>query len=47
MVAQPLPWLFAGVGYKLAELNLNHKGSDQFKLDVTVSGLYITFGVRF
>jgi hypothetical protein len=47
VVAQPLPWLFAGVGYKYVSLNLHHGGSQKFDLDVGVSGLYITAGVRF
>ena len=47
IVAQPLPWLFAGVGYKLADLDFKHSGSQKFDLDVGVSGLYITAGVRF
>jgi hypothetical protein len=46
-VAQPLPWLFAGLGYKMADLEFRHSGSQKFALDVTVSGLYITAGVRF
>jgi len=47
VVAQPLPWLFAGVGYKLTSIELNNNGSQKFLFDVTVSGLYITAGVRF
>lgn len=47
VVAQPLPWLFAGVGYKLTSLELSNTGSQKFLLDVTISGLYITAGVRF
>jgi hypothetical protein len=47
VVAQPVPWLFAGVGYKLTSLELSNKGPDSFLLDVTISGLYITAGVRF
>ena len=47
VVAQPLPWLFAGVGYKLSSIEFRHDGSQRFLVDVTVSGLYITAGVRF
>jgi len=47
VVAQPLPWLFAGLGYKQVKLDVRHKGSDKFAVDVGVAGLYITFGVRF
>ena len=44
---EPLPWIFAGLGYKLAEINLQHRGTDSFHIHVDISGLYITFGVRF
>jgi len=44
---EPLPWIFAGLGYKLAEVNLQHNGTDSFHVNVDVSGLYITVGVRF
>jgi hypothetical protein len=47
VVAEPLPWLFAGVGYKYVALDIRHDGSDKFAVDVGVSGLYITVGVRF
>lgn len=47
IVAQPLPWLFAGLGYKFTNLDFKHGGSQKFELDVTVAGLYVTFGVRF
>lgn len=47
VTASPLPWLFAGVGYKVTNLDFRHDGSQKFLLDVTVSGLYITAGVRF
>jgi hypothetical protein len=46
-VAQPLPWLFAGVGYKLVDLKFHHSGSQRFNLDLGVSGLFITAGLRF
>ena len=47
IVAQPLPWLFAGVGYKYVRLDFHHGGSQLFDLDVGVDGLFITAGVRF
>jgi len=47
VVAQPLPWLFAGVGYKLAEIHVEHSGDQRFLVDVGVAGVYITAGVRF
>ena len=47
VVAQPLPWLFAGVGYKLAEVHIEKEGTERFLVDVGVAGLYITAGVRF
>jgi hypothetical protein len=47
VVAQPLPWLFAGLGYKYVNLDFRNDGNQKFLLDVTVSGLYITAGVRF
>jgi hypothetical protein len=47
VVAQPLPWLFAGVGYKLASIHVEHSGDERFLVDVGVAGLYITAGLRF
>jgi hypothetical protein len=47
VVVQPVPWLFGGLGYKLASIDFQHSADPRFLLDVTVSGLYITFGVRF
>lgn len=47
IVAEPLPWLFAGVGYKFAAINFDHGGNDAFKVDVDVAGFYLTVGVRF
>jgi len=44
---EPLPWIFAGVGYKLAEVNLQHDGTDSFHINVDISGVYVTVGVRF
>jgi len=44
---EPLPWLFAGVGYKLAEVNLQHDGTDTFHINVDISGAYVTVGFRF
>jgi hypothetical protein len=46
-VVDPLPWIFAGVGYKLASINLQHDGSDRFKVNMDIAGIYVTFGVRF
>lgn len=47
VVAEPLPWIFAGVGYKYVNLNLHHHATRKFDLDLGVSGVYITAGVRF
>jgi len=47
VVAEPLPWLFAGLGYKFAAINVSHEGSNSFHVDVDISGLYLTAGVRF
>ncbi|HVE42746.1 MAG TPA: hypothetical protein VNM14_22890 [Planctomycetota bacterium] len=47
IVAQPLPWLFGGVGYKVVDFHFKQSGSKTFDLDAGVSGLYLTFGVRF
>jgi hypothetical protein len=44
---EPLPWIFAGVGYKLAEVNLQHDGSNSFHIHLDISGLYATVGFRF
>lgn len=48
IVAQPFPWLFAGIGYKHVLLELtDQSGSTDFQFDITVSGIYFTAGVRF
>jgi hypothetical protein len=47
VVAQPLPWLFAGLGYKFVDLHFRQSGTQKFDLDVGVAGLYVTAGVRF
>ncbi len=47
LVAQPLPWLFAGLGYKFVALNARHDGSDSFHVNVDIAGFYLTAGVRF
>ncbi len=47
VVAEPLPWLFAGVGYKFVALNASHAGSDSFHINVDIAGFYLTAGVRF
>jgi hypothetical protein len=44
---EPLPWVFAGVGYKLAEVKLDHGGSNRFDIHLDISGIYVTAGVRF
>ncbi|HLY11910.1 MAG TPA: hypothetical protein VKW04_21600 [Planctomycetota bacterium] len=44
---EPLPWVFAGVGYKLAVVNLQHSASNSFHVDIDISGIYLTVGVRF
>ncbi|HZE97655.1 MAG TPA: hypothetical protein VE981_11560 [Planctomycetota bacterium] len=44
---EPLPWIFAGVGYKLAALNFLHEGSDRFRLNIDIAGVYVTAGIRF
>jgi len=46
-VVEPLPFLFAGVGYKLVQINVTKGGSDPSHIDVDIAGVYITFGVRF
>ncbi len=48
LVVQPFTWLYAGVGYKFAALDLElDSGSDELRLDIDVSGVYLTAGVRF
>ena len=47
IVTEPLPWVFAGVGYKYVNLNLHYNATQKFDLDVGVSGIYFTVGVRF
>lgn len=47
IVAQPIPQLFVGVGYKYVNLDFKNTGNDKFLLDVGVAGLYITAGLRF
>jgi len=44
---QPLPWVFAGVGYKLAQVDLQHGGSNRFDIHLDISGIFLTAGVRF
>jgi hypothetical protein len=43
----PVPWIFAGLGYKLAQINVQRRGSDSFHVDFDVSGVYVTVGIRF
>ena len=48
IVGQPFPWLFAGVGYKYVALRVKDGvGSTDFDLDMHITGLYLTAGVRF
>ena len=47
IVAQPLPWLFGGVGYKYFEMSYGYSGRLNFDLDLQLSGVYLTVGVRF
>lgn len=48
IVGQPFPWLFAGVGYKYVSLRVRDtQGSADFDLDIHITGLYLTAGVRF
>jgi hypothetical protein len=47
VVAEPLPWLFVGGGYKFAAINATHEGSDSFHVNVDIAGFYLTVGLRF
>lgn len=47
IVAQPLPWLFGGVGYKYMEMTYGYSARLKFDLDLQLSGVYLTVGVRF
>ena len=47
VVAQPLPWVFIGVGYKYANLKIQHLGTSIFDFEVRVDGIYLTAGLRF
>jgi hypothetical protein len=47
VVVEPLPWLFAGLGYKYVAINASHEGSDSFHVNVDIAGFYLTAGVRF
>jgi hypothetical protein len=44
---EPLPWIFAGVGYKIAQINFERTGGNTVKLNVDLDGVYFTVGVRF
>jgi hypothetical protein len=46
-VAEPLPWLFAGVGYKYVQITYRYEARLNFNLDFELSGAYLTVGVRF
>ncbi len=43
----PVPWIFTGVGYKAAAINVQRRGSDSFHVDLDLSGFYVTLGFRF
>ena len=48
VVATPLPWIFAGVGYKFASIDLSRSGtSKDFDLQLGLKGFYLTAGIRF
>jgi hypothetical protein len=47
VVAQPLPWLFGGVGYKYMEMTYRYHARLNFALDLELSGAYVTVGIRF
>lgn len=48
VVVTPVPWVFAGVGYKYASLAIHHTPATDFLEFLTcVSGIYITVGFRF
>jgi hypothetical protein len=47
VTASPLPWIFAGLGYKWTNLDILYHGNQRFMVDVTIKGLYLTAGVRF
>lgn len=46
-VVEPLPFVFAGVGYKLVQMNVKNTGKNPSHVDLDIAGFYITFGVRF
>ncbi len=46
-VVEPLPFLFAGVGYKLVQMNVKNTGNNPSHVDLDIAGFYITFGARF
>ena len=48
IVAEPVKWVFAGVGYKYVALGVrDHSGGSVFNIDVHLNGIYLTVGVRF
>jgi hypothetical protein len=48
IVAEPVRWVFAGVGYKYVALGVrDHTGGAVFNADVHLNGIYLTAGVRF
>ena len=48
VVVQPFTWLYAGVGYKFAQVEVSdNSGSTDFLLDINISGFYLTVGLKF
>ena len=48
VVVTPAPWVFAGVGYKYVDVFVKEENDpQQFEIDITLSGFYLTAGVRF
>jgi hypothetical protein len=44
---QPLPWIYAGLGYKRASLNFQQEGTDRFRANIDIAGFYLTVGFHF
>lgn len=44
---QPLPWLFAAVGYKYMQMTYRYHARLDFDLEVDLSGAFVEVGVRF
>lgn len=48
VTVEPLPWIFAGFGYKYVAIFLKDSvGDSNFDLDIHLNGFYLTAGVRF